>query len=171
MSSGQITVNGREVPLDGVPPQETLREFVRSRAGSTGTAGACGHGVCGACTVLLDGRPARSCLTLSVAAAGRSVVTAEALEQAEPEVARSLREAFLAHNAFQCGYCTAGMLVLASWWVTASADERRSCPDVATLLESNLCRCTSYDGLREAIAAVEAEYVLQRSERQRELTP
>jgi carbon-monoxide dehydrogenase small subunit len=164
MNTGQITVNGREVTLEGVPPQETLREFVRTRGGSTGTAGACGHGVCGACTVLLDGRPARSCLTLSAAAAGRSVVTAEALEAAHPEVARALRAAFLTHNAFQCGYCTAGMLVLACWWVTASADERRSCPDVASLLESNLCRCTSYDGLRAAITAVEADHVLKRSE-------
>jgi carbon-monoxide dehydrogenase small subunit len=152
-----ITVNGRAVPFEPGPPQETLQDFVRTTAALTGTAGACGHGVCGACTVILDGRPVRSCLTLSTPAAGRSVVTVEGLETVDARVAGRLREAFLTHDAFQCGYCTAGMLVLAFWWLTAGAEERRACPDVATLLAANLCRCTGYDGLRKAIEAVDNE--------------
>jgi carbon-monoxide dehydrogenase small subunit len=157
VSAPQVTVNGQSVPVGAGPPQQTLQELIRTDAGLKGTAGSCGHGVCGACTVLLDGRPARSCLTLSVAAEGREVVTVEALESIEPQVATGLREAFLASNAFQCGYCTAGWLVLAFWWVTATDDDRRACPDVMTLLEANLCRCTGYDGLRRAIGAVDQE--------------
>ena len=157
MSEPSISVNGREVRLDSAPPQRTLQEFIRSSAAQTGTTGACGHGVCGACTVLLDGRPVRSCLILSTAVAGRSVVTVEGLDAVESRVAARLREAFLERNAFQCGYCTSGMLVLAFWWLTASADDRRACRDVSSLLETNLCRCTGYEGLRRAITAVHDE--------------
>jgi carbon-monoxide dehydrogenase small subunit len=148
----EIVVNGRAVPLEAAPPQQTLQDFVRDVAGEQGTVGACGHGVCGACTVLLSDRPVRSCLTLSSAAAGRSVVTVEGLEG---EVAERLRQAFLEHNAFQCGYCTAGWLVLATWWLTAPPEERSACQDVSALLATNLCRCTGYDGLRKAIEHVD----------------
>jgi carbon-monoxide dehydrogenase small subunit len=148
-----VVVNGVAVGVDG-PPQQTLQELIRDTAVATGTPGACGHGVCGACTVLIDGRPARSCLTLARASAGRSVVTVEGLEAVAPAVVPRLREAFLEHHAFQCGYCTSGMLVLAAWWLAADADARAACPDPETLLAANLCRCTGYTGIRRAIERV-----------------
>jgi len=151
MTRAGITVNGRLCEIDGAPPQQTLQEFIRGSAALTGTAGACGHGVCGACTVLLDGEPVRSCLVLSRSTAGREVVTVEGLELLEPDLASSLREAFLAGNAFQCGYCTSGMLMLTFWWLRTTPPEARTRVDVEALLESNLCRCTGYTPLLETI--------------------
>jgi carbon-monoxide dehydrogenase small subunit len=150
-----VTVNGRLIPLGGGARQRTLQELIRDAAALRGTAGACGHGVCGACTVIVDGRPARSCLMLAAGATGRTVTTVEGLESAFPEVTRLLRNAFLERNAFQCGYCTAGMLVLAAWWLTTPPEQRPACPDPTALLASNLCRCTGYDGLRSAIHDVD----------------
>jgi carbon-monoxide dehydrogenase small subunit len=154
MTRAAITVNGRAVDIDSAPPQETLQDFIRGRAALTGTAGACGHGVCGACTVLLDGQPVRSCLVLTRSTVGRDVVTVEGLELLEPKLARLLREAFLAGNAFQCGYCTSGMLMLTFWWLRTAPAEARTRADVEALLESNLCRCTGYVPLVETLVSL-----------------
>ncbi|MBI1398408.1 MAG: 2Fe-2S iron-sulfur cluster binding domain-containing protein [Betaproteobacteria bacterium] len=144
-----IEVNGEQV-THAVEPRTSLADFLRDTLGLTGTNLGCEHGVCGACTVEIDGAPARSCITLAVACDGASVRTTEGL--ADDPVAEELRAAFKAHHALQCGYCTSGMLVTARDIVMRlpEADEAR----VRVELAGNLCRCTGYMGVVNAIVAV-----------------
>jgi aerobic-type carbon monoxide dehydrogenase small subunit (CoxS/CutS family) len=142
-----LEVNGRA--RDGeAEPRTLLSDFIRHELGLTGTHVGCEHGVCGACTVLLDGEPVRSCLMLAVQADGRSVETVEGL--AAPDGALSaLQEAFTEHHALQCGFCTSGMLM------SAEALLRSGQPlDEAAIragLAGNLCRCTGYAGIVAAV--------------------
>ena len=116
MSAASLDVNGVKHPLD-VPAEESLLSFLRERLDLTGTKYGCGEGQCGACTVLLDGRPVRSCLTTASAAAGRKVVTIEGL--AAGEKLHPVQAAFLDVEAFQCGFCTPGMIMCASALLSA----------------------------------------------------
>ena len=128
-----------------VRPGETLLELLREHLGLQGAKRGCENGDCGACTVLLDGRPVKSCLILAVEADGREVVTVEGLE------ARPLERAFLEEGGFQCGFCTPGFLVNAFALLDAHPE-----PDSAQMrlwLEANLCRCTGYEGIERAIRA------------------
>jgi carbon-monoxide dehydrogenase small subunit len=144
-----LTVNGTETTLE-VPPRTHLADALRETLGLTGTHLGCEHGVCGACTVELDGAPARACIAFAAACDGAVVRTIEGF--AEDAVMAELRAAFTAHHALQCGYCTPGMLITARDIVLRlpEADEAR----VRRELAGNLCRCTGYQGIVDAILAV-----------------
>jgi carbon-monoxide dehydrogenase small subunit len=147
-----LTVNRRAVALTA-EPRTSLADVVRDHLDLTGTHLGCEHGVCGACTVLLDGVPARSCITYAAACDGADVTTIEGLD--DDEVAAELRAAFTREHALQCGYCTPGMLVAARDLVTRlpDADERQ----IRIGMSGNLCRCTGYVGIVRAIMSVIAE--------------
>ena len=147
-----LAVNGREVRAE-TEPRTHLADFLRGQQFLTGTHIGCEHGVCGACTVLIDGAPARSCITFAVACEGAEITTIEGLD--DDPVTASLREAFSANHALQCGYCTPGMLISARDIVTRlpDADEAR----IRLELSGNLCRCTGYVGIVAAIRDVLAD--------------
>jgi aerobic carbon-monoxide dehydrogenase small subunit len=144
-----ITVNARAVKA-AVEPRTHLADFLRDGLNLTGTHLGCEHGVCGACTLLLDDMPARSCITYAVACDGARVTTIEGLD--DDEITTELRAAFTREHALQCGYCTPGMLISARDLVLRlpSADER----SVRVGLSGNLCRCTGYVGIVRAVRAV-----------------
>ena len=148
-----LTVNGREVALD-VAPRTHLADALREELGLTGTHLGCEQGVCGACTIMIDGVPQRGCLTLAASCNGASVTTIEGFD--DDAVMASLRESFSAHHGLQCGYCTPGMLVTAHDIVNRlpDADEAR----IRQELAGNLCRCTGYVGIVRAIEAALAAY-------------
>ncbi|MEY9183781.1 carbon-monoxide dehydrogenase small subunit [Bradyrhizobium sp. USDA 326] len=149
MSTIALHVNRRavEVPAE---PRTSLADFVRDKLDLTGTHLGCEHGVCGACTVLLDGVPARSCIIYAAACEGADVTTIEGLD--EDEVTSELRAAFTREHALQCGYCTPGMLVSARDLVLRlpDADER----SIRVGMSGNLCRCTGYVGIVRAVQSV-----------------
>lgn len=149
MNALSLTINGEPVAAE-VEPRLSLADFIRDHRRLTGTHLGCEHGVCGACTVLMNGEPMRSCITFAVAADGAEVTTIEGFDDDEPMA--KLRKAFHEHHALQCGYCTPGMLVAARDIVLRlpDADEAR----VRLELAGNLCRCTGYVGIVDAILAV-----------------
>jgi carbon-monoxide dehydrogenase small subunit len=144
-----LTVNGRTVnkPVD---PRTHLADFLRDQLDLTGTHLGCEHGVCGACTLLLDDMPARSCITFAAACDGARVTTIEGLDN--DEIATELRAAFSREHALQCGYCTPGMLISARDLVLRldTSDERA----IRIGMSGNLCRCTGYVGIVRAIRSV-----------------
>jgi carbon-monoxide dehydrogenase small subunit len=144
-----LTVNGKPVRA-AVEPRTHLADFLRERLRLTGTNLGCEHGVCGACTLMIDGVPARSCIAFAAACEGAEVRTIEGFD--EDALMERLRQAFTAEHALQCGYCTPGMLVTAYDIVTRlpDADEAR----VREELAGNLCRCTGYVGIVRAILHV-----------------
>ena len=147
-----LSVNGREVVRD-VAPQELLLDFLRDSLALTGAKRSCDVQVCGACTVLVDGLPVSSCCYLAAQAAGAAVTTIEGLAE-RPEFAQ-LDEAFTRHAALQCGFCTPGMLLTVSSLLEhgeLSADEE----EIKHRLDGNLCRCTGYRGIVEAVADLAA---------------
>ena len=143
----EVEING-ERHAGEVEPRTLLSDFIRHRARLTGTKVGCEHGVCGACTVQLDGEPVRSCLLLAVQANGRSLRTIEALGADHP-LARAFHEA----HALQCGFCTAGILMTMDAFLRDrdEPDER----EVREALAGNLCRCTGYEGILRAFAGEE----------------
>ncbi|BBY16693.1 (2Fe-2S)-binding protein [Mycolicibacterium litorale] len=144
-----VTVNGRPVSRS-VPPRLTLADFLRDELGLTGTHLGCEHGVCGACTVFVDGRSARACLTLAAQVDGARVDTVEGLEVFE-ETAR-LREAFSERGGLQCGFCTPGFLVTAVELLRdTDADKPLTEESVREALSGNICRCTGYQGIVQAV--------------------
>ena len=146
-----VRFNVNDVAVDAeVAPRTHLADFLREDLLLTGTHIGCEHGVCGACTILLDGEPVRSCITLAATCGGRDVKSIEGLEH-DP-VMSALRTAFSAEHALQCGYCTPGMLVTARDIVLRlpDADEDR----IRLELAGNLCRCTGYNGIVRAIRLV-----------------
>jgi carbon-monoxide dehydrogenase small subunit len=144
-----LTVNARAVKVV-VEPRTHLADFLRENLNLTGTHLGCEHGVCGACTLLLDGVPARSCITFAAACDGARVTTIEGLD--DDEIATELRTAFSREHALQCGYCTPGMLISARDLVLRldAADER----SIRVGLSGNLCRCTGYVGIVRAVRSV-----------------
>ena len=145
----RVTVNGK-AHARIVEARLTLADFLRHELGLTGTHLGCEHGVCGACTVLVDGDSARSCLMLTVQADGRSVETVESLGRIGQM--NDLQESFHEHHALQCGFCTPGMLMTAT-------DLLRKYPlatddDIRRGISGNLCRCTGYEHIVKAIRAV-----------------
>jgi carbon-monoxide dehydrogenase small subunit len=149
MTTIGLTVNGRAVnkPVD---PRTHLADFLREQLDLTGTHLGCEHGVCGACTLLLDDMPARSCITFAAACDGAHVTTIEGLDH--DEIATELRAAFSREHALQCGYCTPGMLISARDLVLrlGTSDERA----IRVGMSGNLCRCTGYVGIVRAIRSV-----------------
>ena len=145
-----LTVNGRGVH-ELVDDRLLLSDFLRHSLGLRGTHVGCEHGVCGACTVQVDGRAVRSCLMLAAQAEGCHVETVEAL--AEPEGPLSaLQDAFRRHHALQCGFCTAGILMSAAELLAADGVPTRR--EIEELLSGHLCRCTGYEPIVDAIAEV-----------------
>ena len=147
-----LTINGRDYAIC-VEPRRTLADAIREDCGQTGTHVGCEHGVCGACTVIVDGEPVRSCLMFAVQAAGRSIRTVEGL--AQRDVLHPLQRAFMTHHGLQCGFCTPGFLML-----VVGVLERE--PDIeidalVDILSSNLCRCTGYQNIIKAVRAAAAE--------------
>lgn len=149
----RFTLNGTNVGLD-VEPRTTLADCLRHVVGKTGTHLACEHGVCGACTIIMNGEAVRSCLMLAVQAQEASLTTVEGLS-GDDELS-PLQAAFKRHNALQCGFCTAGMLTTAHALLTQepNADERR----IREVISGNLCRCTGYVPIIEAILDARTAY-------------
>ena len=145
-----LTVNGRGVH-ELVDDRLLLSDFLRHSLGLRGTHVGCEHGVCGACTVQLDGRAVRSCLMLAAQAEGRQVETVESL--ADPEGPLSaLQDAFRRHHALQCGFCTPGILMSAAELLAVAGRPTRR--EIEELLSGHLCRCTGYESIVDAIAEV-----------------
>ncbi len=144
-----LSVNGRAISAE-VEPRQHLADFLREVLHLTGTHLGCEHGVCGACTLLVDGEPVRSCITFAAACGGAQVTTIEGLDN--DEIAIELRAAFNQEHALQCGYCTPGMLVSARDLVLRlrDPDDRR----IRFGLSGNLCRCTGYVGIVRAVRSV-----------------
>jgi aerobic carbon-monoxide dehydrogenase small subunit len=152
MTAVTLSVNGRLVSVE-VDPRMHLADFVRETQTLTGTHLGCEHGVCGACTVLVDGVPVRSCITYAASCSGATVTTIEGLD--EDEIGTELRSAFSREHALQCGYCTPGMLMSARDVVlrAPSADENA----IRVAMSGNLCRCTGYVGIVRAVMSVIAD--------------
>jgi carbon-monoxide dehydrogenase small subunit len=147
MTAIRVRINGSEV-ADDVPPRLSLADFLRERRNLTGTHLGCEHGVCGACTVLVDGEPARSCLMLAVACDERAVETIEGF--AGDPVMAALRRTFHQRHALQCGYCTPAMLITARDLILRQ--RARSEREIRDGLAGNICRCTGYTNIVTAIA-------------------
>jgi aerobic-type carbon monoxide dehydrogenase small subunit (CoxS/CutS family) len=141
-----VEVNGQQFEEE-VEPRLLLSDFIRHRAGLTGTKVGCEQGVCGACTVQLDGEPIRSCLMLAVQASGREIRTVEGL--ARNGELHQLQRAFHEAHALQCGFCTPGFLMSMEAFLREHPEPRRE--DVREALAGNLCRCTGYLGIIEAV--------------------
>ncbi|MBT9499915.1 MAG: (2Fe-2S)-binding protein [Burkholderiaceae bacterium] len=146
-----LTVNG-ESRHCAVAPRQHLVDFLREDLGLTGSHLGCEHGVCGACTVRLDGQVVRGCLVLAVQADGRAVETVEGLT--EGGTVRDLQDAFVARNALQCGYCTSGMLMAAAELLDTRPNASRE--EVRAWISGNYCRCTGYQAIVDAICDVQA---------------
>ena len=149
MIAVETTVNGRRYRED-VEPRLLLSDFIRHRLGLTGTHVGCEHGVCGACTVKVDGVAARSCLMLAVQADGAEIVTVEGLAGAGKLT--SLQAAFHRHHALQCGFCTPGILLAADDLLSRNPTPSRE--EIVDMLSGQLCRCTGYTPIVDAIAEV-----------------
>jgi aerobic-type carbon monoxide dehydrogenase small subunit (CoxS/CutS family) len=145
-----VEINGTRYAGD-VEPRTLLSDFIRHRAGLTGTHVGCEHGVCGACTVQIDGETVRSCLMLAAQADGRSVLTVEGLAPGDDPL-HPLQAAFREHHALQCGFCTPGFLLSAE--ALLREQPHPSEREVREALAGNLCRCTGYEGIVEAVLDV-----------------
>ncbi len=143
----RLTVNGR-VREGRAEARTTLVDFLRETLGLTGSHVGCEHGVCGACTVLLDGRPVRSCLIYAVQAEGHEITTVEGLEGPDGAIS-PLQDAFWDNHAMQCGYCTPGMLIAAQALLDRNSDPTED--DIRDAIGGNLCRCTGYQQIVEAV--------------------
>jgi len=148
MRTIKLTLNGTLTSRE-VEDNRLLIEFLREDLKLTGTKESCGVGVCGACTVLLDGKPVSSCLALAVHADGCAVTTIEGI--AESDRLHPLQEAFLAHGGFQCGICTPGQILAAKALLDANPHPTRA--EIQHWMMGNLCRCTGYYKIIESIAA------------------
>ncbi len=151
----RLSVNGREHEL-AVEARRTLADMLRHDLGYTGTHLGCEHGICGACTVILDDLPVRACLVFGVQADGARVRTVEGL--ADGDQLSDLQQAFSDHHALQCGFCTPGFLMLAEAYLAEDAERAEDAAPLTEeqareLVAANLCRCTGYQGIIDAIVA------------------
>lgn len=152
-----VKVNGERYDIPGVEPRMLLSDFLRDSLGLTGTHVGCEHGVCGACTVLVNGDSARSCLMLAVQADGADIVTVEGL--GSPEELNVLQSQFREHHGLQCGYCTPGMLMAALGLLARCPDPSEDA--IIDAMQGNICRCGTYARIIRAIqqAALELRAV------------
>lgn len=149
----KFTLNGEPVTVD-IEPRMHLADCLRDVLGQTGTHLGCEHGVCGACTVIVDGAAVRACLMLAVQVEGSSVVTVEGLSS--EEALSPLQTAFRKHHALQCGFCTPGMLTTAHALLTEEPDA--DADRIRSVIAGNLCRCTGYIPIVEAVLEARAAY-------------
>jgi aerobic-type carbon monoxide dehydrogenase small subunit (CoxS/CutS family) len=147
-----LSINGRDYPIR-VEPRKTLVDAIREDCALTGTHIGCEHGVCGACTVVIDGEAVRSCLMFAVQAHGKSIRTVEGL--AKGKTLHPMQRAFIAHHGLQCGFCTPGFLMLAV--NTLEKNPNISDDELIDVLSSNLCRCTGYQNIVKAVKAARDE--------------
>ncbi|MBV8792849.1 MAG: (2Fe-2S)-binding protein [Pseudolabrys sp.] len=147
-----LTING-ETHAISVEPRRTLADAIREDCGKTGTHIGCEHGVCGACTVIIDGEPVRSCLMFAVQAGGKKIRTIEGL--ADGDKLHPMQQAFMDHHGLQCGFCTPGFLMLAVGVLEREPDISDN--DLLDVLSSNLCRCTGYQGIVKAVRVAAKE--------------
>jgi carbon-monoxide dehydrogenase small subunit len=147
-----LTINGRKHAIR-VEPRKTLVDAIRDDCGQTGTHIGCEHGVCGTCTVILDGEAVRSCLMFAVQADGKPIRTVEGL--GTPDKLHPLQQAFITHHGLQCGFCTPGFLMLAANTLEQNPDIGDK--ELVDVLASNLCRCTGYQNIIKAVRAAAAE--------------
>ncbi|ASQ02322.1 2Fe-2S iron-sulfur cluster binding domain-containing protein [Sinorhizobium meliloti] len=152
MNTVNLTINGKTASA-ACEPRTHLADFLRDTHNLTGTHIGCEHGVCGACTLLVDGVPTRSCITFAAACDGAEVTTVEGLD--DDEIATELRAAFSREHGLQCGYCTPGMLVSARDVVLRMQDPTEH--DIRFIMSGNLCRCTGYVGITRAIQSIIAD--------------
>jgi aerobic carbon-monoxide dehydrogenase small subunit len=154
-----LRVNGRD-HIISVEPRRTLADAIRDDCGQTGTHLGCEHGICGACTVIVDGEPVRSCLMFAVQADGKAIRTVEGL--AQDGKLHPMQQAFMDHHGLQCGFCTPGFLMLAVGVLEREPDIGDE--DLMDVLASNLCRCTGYQNIVKAVhaAAIEMRKLPQR---------
>lgn len=143
----QLTVNGKSHERE-IEPRLLLSDFLRHEIGLTGTHVGCEHGVCGACTVLVDGQPVRSCLMFAIQAEGHSILTVEGLGDG-PEHLDPLQQAFWEAHGLQCGFCTPGILMTMSAFLKDNPHPTE--PEVRHALSGNLCRCTGYQHIVDAV--------------------
>jgi carbon-monoxide dehydrogenase small subunit len=143
-----LEVNGKKYDI-AVEPRRNLADALRDDCGLTGTHLGCEHGVCGACTVLVEGKPVRSCLMFALQARGKPIRTVESL--ADGDKLHPLQQAFWEHHGLQCGFCTPGFLMLAAGVLESEPDI--SDEDLRHVLSSNLCRCTGYQNIIKAVRA------------------
>jgi 2-furoyl-CoA dehydrogenase 2Fe-2S iron sulfur subunit len=148
-----FTLNGRRVAAQAEPRMQ-VADLLRHVLHQTGTHVGCEHGICGACTILVDGRAVRSCLLFAAQVAGASIVTVEALAQPGGEL-NDLQKSFRRHHALQCGFCTAGILVSATQFLAEHPDPSEH--EVRDILSGHLCRCTGYQPIVDAILATARE--------------
>jgi carbon-monoxide dehydrogenase small subunit len=144
----ELSVNGEHLTVD-VEPRKTLLDCLREDFGLTGTHAGCEHGICGACTVLLDDEPARSCLIFAVQADGYEIATIEGVAPAPGELS-VIQDAFCETHGMQCGYCTPGMVLTAKALLRHNPRPTRQ--DIVEAISGNVCRCTGYGQIVEAIA-------------------
>ena len=143
-----LHINGRDHAI-AVEARRTLADAIREDCGQTGTHIGCEHGICGACTVIVDGEPVRSCLMFAVQAEGKKIRTVEGL--ADGDTLHVMQQAFMDHHGLQCGFCTPGFLMLAVSVLEREPDI--SDGDLLDVLSSNLCRCTGYQNIIKAVRA------------------
>jgi carbon-monoxide dehydrogenase small subunit len=143
----ELSINGDKYRIS-VRPNEFLVDILRSKLDLTGTKTACDMGVCGSCTVLLDGLPVSSCLTLAVDAEGKEITTIEGLESADGEL-HPVQESFLDKGAVQCGFCTAGMVMTTKGFLDKNPNPTEN--EIRQALSGNICRCTGYTKIVEAV--------------------
>jgi aerobic carbon-monoxide dehydrogenase small subunit len=141
-----FTLNGRPTTVE-VEPRRTLIDVIRDECGLTGTHAGCEHGVCGACTIIVNGETVRSCLMFGAQAEGADIRTVESLSKGDK--LHPLQEAFVEHHGLQCGFCTPGFLMLACGALEAKPDMDEE--EMRDLLSSNLCRCTGYENILKAV--------------------
>ena len=147
-----LTINGRDHAIR-VEPRKTLVDAIRDDCGQTGTHIGCEHGICGTCTVVIDGEAVRACLMFAVQAQGKDIRTIEGL--GTPDNLHPLQRAFIAHHGLQCGFCTPGFLMLAANMLEQKPDIGDQ--ELLDVLSSNLCRCTGYQNIIKAVKAVRDE--------------
>lgn len=147
-----LTINNRAFQLD-VEPRRVLADVIREECGLTGTHLGCEHGICGACTVIVDREPVRSCLMLAVQADGSRIETVEGL--ASGDTLHPLQRAFIENHGLQCGFCTPGFLMLAA--AVLRNDLHIGDDELMDVLASNLCRCTGYQNIKAAVRTAAAE--------------
>ena len=144
----ELNVNGRTIAVD-VEPRRTLLDCLREEIGLRGTHAGCEHGVCGACTILLNGEPVRSCLMLAVQGDGHAITTIEGLSLGPGELT-VLQDAFCETHGLQCGYCTPGMILAGQALLARTLTPSRE--EIVEAISGNICRCTGYGQIVEAIA-------------------